>query len=71
MIRRLKKDVLKELPPKIRNTVKIEIDPKVKKEIDKLKAEMQSQGIDVNKQIDKLVGTTPGYDTVGFQNYFQ
>lgn len=66
MIRRLKKDVLKELPPKIRNTVKIEIDPKVKKEIDKLKAEMQSQGIDVNKQIDKLVGTTPGYDTVGF-----
>jgi SWI/SNF-related matrix-associated actin-dependent regulator of chromatin subfamily A-like protein 1 len=40
MIRRLKKEVLKDLPDKIRTKIKVEIDPKVQKEIDKIKGEM-------------------------------
>jgi SNF2 family DNA or RNA helicase len=55
MIRRLKKDVLSDLPDKVRTKIKVDIDPKIKKEIDKVKREMEGKGIDVERTIDKMI----------------
>lgn len=68
MIRRLKKDVLKDLPDKVRTKIKVDIDPKIKKEIDLLKKEMESKGINVDRHIDKMIagnGNGPGFSKGG------
>ncbi|ORX87504.1 hypothetical protein BCR32DRAFT_264267 [Anaeromyces robustus] len=49
MIRRLKKDVLMELPPKVRQCIMIEIPKKSMKELDKLLLESKSIDASMNK----------------------
>jgi len=53
MIRRLKKDVLSELPPKTRQTIQIDCEEKLVKQIKKI---MQSLGeINLDKQDQNLI----------------
>ena len=49
MIRRLKKDVLLELPPKVRQCIMIEVPKKSLKELDKLMAESKKLDVSINK----------------------
>jgi len=49
MIRRLKKDVLLELPPKVRQCIMIEVPKKSLKELDKLMNESKNLDISINK----------------------
>jgi SNF2 family DNA or RNA helicase len=58
MIRRLKSDVLKDLPDKIRTKIK---------EIEDIKKQMENNGIDVDRQIDKMIGGAGG--GANFSNY--
>lgn len=50
MIRRLKKDVLLELPPKVRQRIMIEIPKKKRKELEKLLKESK----DIEKSLNKF-----------------
>lgn len=52
MIRRLKKDVLTELPPKRRIKMSVEISPKDKKELDKL----MEAGEELRKRLEEEEG---------------
>jgi SNF2 family DNA or RNA helicase len=61
MIRRLKKDVLKDLPPKIRQVRDIKGDPKVIKEIKELMKTVEKEtGMDATKLVEKLGGMNEG-----------
>ena len=56
MIRRLKKDVLKELPSKRRQKFSVQVDPKVVKEIQAILSKISNYGnIGFDELIDKMM----------------
>lgn len=60
-LRREKKDVLKELPPKTHETIEVEIPKGVKKELDlvckKALTSIEERGLTIDEALEKLVGS--------------
>lgn len=55
MVRRLKNDVLGELPPKVRHFVKVEPDPQFDEVLKKCKQKMNTYGMDPTTVLVPLV----------------
>jgi intein/homing endonuclease len=64
MLRRLKQDVLKDLPPKQYGQIPVEIDAETARAADEVIAMLTSQGVDLDAAIEQAINTRSG---VGFE----
>lgn len=60
MIRRLKKDVCQQLPKKIRQTVTVQSDPAVLKQINALRKEIENTGNSLDSMIQRMISKESG-----------
>ena len=54
MLRRLRKDVLTELPPRIEQIIRVPLEAKQTKQIDTVVAQIRSEGVDIEAELERL-----------------